>query len=475
MPKAEAVVVGAGPNGLAAAITLAQAGRPVTVFEAAATIGGGARSGALTLPGFLHDVCSAVYPVGAASPFFRRLPLEDHGLVWVHPPVPIAHPLDGGRAVLLYPSIERTARELRGDGRTYGRLMGGLAPHWSPLMAMVLGPPLRLPRHPVVLARFGCRAVLPARWLADRLFSQEAGRALFAGLAAHSVLPLDQPMSAAVGLLLGVLGHAVGWPFARGGASRLAQALGSHLQSLGGRIVTETPTAALADLPSADAVLLDVTPRQLLRLAAERLPERYRKTLAGFRYGPGVFKVDYALDAPIPWQAPACLRAGTVHVGGSLPEIAAAEAVAARGEHAQNPFVILVQPSLFDPGRAPAGRHTAWAYCHVPNGSTTDMTERIETQIERFAPGFRSRILARHTTSAAALEQHDPNFIGGDINGGVLDLRQFLARPRLALDPYGTPIPGLYLCSASTPPGGGVHGMCGYHAARAALRHLARR
>ena len=469
----EAIVVGSGPNGLAAAIALAREGRSVLVLEAAEKFGGGVRSEALTLHGFVHDVCSAIHPLGYGSPFFRTLSLSDHGLEWVHPPAAVAHPLDDGGAVVLERSVDVSAVGLGADAGAYRRLMAPLVARWERLAPDILGP-LRLPRHPVVLARFGRVALRSARGLAEARFRGERARALFAGLAAHSILPLEHPATAAVALVLGILGHAVGWPLPRGGSQRIADALASCLRSLGGEIACDARVDSLDDLPPARVVLLDVTPRQLLRLAAPRLPRRYRLALEHYRYGPGVFKIDLALDGPVPWRDAACARAGTVHLGGTLAEIAAAEAAVWRGEHPERPYVILAQQSLFDVSRAPEGKHTVWAYCHVPNGSALDMTARIEAQIERFAPGFRDLILARSTMGPRQLEEHNPNLVGGDIGGGVQDLGQLFARPVLSFVPYRTPAHGLYLCSSSTPPGGGVHGMCGYHAARAALRELAR-
>jgi phytoene dehydrogenase-like protein len=467
----DAIVVGAGPNGLAAAIALAQKDRSVVVFEAGATVGGGARSAELTLPGFVHDICSAVHPLGLGSPFFRTLPLDRYGLEWVHPPAPLAHPLDDGSAVILERSVALTASMLGCDAGAYWQLMAPLASDWRRLEDAILGP-LRLPRHPFALARFGLDALRSARGLAERLFAGERARALFAGMSSHSLLPLEQPPSAAFGLVLGVLGHAVGWPVPRGGSQRIADALASYLRALGGEIVTGAPIRSLADLPPARAILCDVAPRQLLRIAGDRLPPGYQRQLARYRYGPGACKVDFALDGPIPWRATACARAGTVHLGGMLPEIAAAERAVWNGEHPERPYVLVAQQSLFDPTRAPAGKHTAWAYCHVPNGSTFDMTERITAQIERFAPGFRDRVLAHHTFTAAALAAYNANYVGGDINGGVMDFRQLFTRPAIRLVPYATPVKGLYLCSAATPPGGGVHGMCGYFAAQVALRAI---
>jgi phytoene dehydrogenase-like protein len=466
----DAVVVGAGPNGLAAAITLAQAGLSVLVLEVAETVGGGARSAELTLPSFIHDVCSAVHPLGAGSPFFRMLPLAEYGLEWIQPAAPLAHPFDDGTAAVLERSVEATGKTLGRDAVAYRKLMAPLVAGWDKLAVDLLGP-LRLPpRHPLALARFGWHAIPSARHLAERLFEGERARALFAGMAAHSMLPLDQPPTAAFGLVIGILGHAVGWPLPRGGSQRIGDALACYLRSLGGEVVTGVRVESLDELPLARAVLCDVTPRQLLHIAGHHLPSGYRRKLAGYRYGPGVFKVDWALDGPIPWQAAECTRAGTLHLGGTLEEMAAAERLVWQGAHPEKPYVLVVQPSLFDATRAPEGKHTAWAYCHVPHTSTFDMTERIEAQIERFAPGFRDLILARSVKSAVEMEQYNPNYIGGDINGGVQDLGQLFTRPVFRLVPYSTPVKGLYICSSSTPPGGGVHGMCGYFAARAALR-----
>jgi phytoene dehydrogenase-like protein len=463
----DAVVVGSGPNGLAAAIVFAQAGRSVIVFEAAGVAGGGARSAALTLPGFVHDICSAVHPLAVASPFFRRLPLAEHGLEWIEPPAPVAHPLDADRAVLAERSVARTAERLGEDGDAYCRLMTPLVDSWDALGESLLGP-LRVPRHPLKLARFGLHGLRSASGLARSLFRGQPARGLFAGMAAHSMLPLDRRPSAAFGLVLAITAHAVGWPMPRGGSQRIADALVATLRALGGEVVTGCEVKSLAQLPPARAILCDVAPRHLLRMARERLPPSFRRTLERFRHGPGVCKVDWALDGPIPWKAAECRLAGTVHVGGTLEEIVASERAVWEGRHAEQPFVLLAQPSLFDSTRAPAGKHTAWAYCHVPNGSPIDMTGSIESQIERFAPGFRDLILARHTMTAVDLERRNANLVGGDIGGGANNLVQLFLRPSMRL--YGTPSPGLYLCSASTPPGAGVHGMCGYFAAQAALR-----
>lgn len=471
MPTYDAVVVGSGPNGLAAAVALAREGRSVLVAEAADAVGGGTRSAPLTLPGFVHDVCSAVHPMAVASPFLRTLPLADHGLEWVHPPTPVAHPLDGGRAAALERSVDATADALGPDARAYRKLMGPLVASADGLFADLLGP-FRIPRRPVAAVRFGLRAVRSGSGLARSWFRGDGARALVAGLAAHSVLPLERSPSAAIALMLGIAGHAVGWPFPKGGAQKIADALASYFRSLGGRIEVGRAVKSVDEFPDARAVLLDVTPRQVLALTGHKLPGRYRRALERFRYGPGVFKVDWALSGPIPWQAPECRRAGTVHVGGTLDEVAAAERAPWKGEHAEWPFVLLAQPTPFDPTRAPDGKHVAWGYCHVPHGSTVDMTERIEAQVERFAPGFRELILARHTMNTVAMEAHNPNYVGGDIGGGVADWWQLFTRPVMRFDPYSTPVRGLYLCSSSTPPGGGVHGMCGYFAARSAARRL---
>lgn len=470
----DAVVVGAGPNGLAAAITLAQAGKSVIVYEAKDNIGGGCRSAELTLPGFVHDVCSAVHPLGLASPFFRTLPLDAHGVEWIHPPTPLAHPFDDGTAALLERSIAATGETLAEDAMAYRSLIEPLATNWQALMHEFLGP-LRVPRHPLVMARFGLRAIRSARGLAQSQFKGERARALFAGMAAHSMMPLTQAPTAAFGLMLAVLGHAVGWPIARGGSQSIVNALAEILRALGGEIITSAPVTGMDDLPDARATLFDVTPLQLKRIAGDRFPAWYQDALGGYRYGPGLCKVDYALDSPIPWKAPACRRAGTVHLGGTLREIQASEQEVWEDKRPTQPFVLLAQQSLFDCTRAPAGKHTAWAYCHVPHGSTDDMTKPIEAQIERFAPGFRDRILARHTHTAVQLEQYNANYIGGDINGGVQDFRQLFTRPALHFPPYATPNRSLFICSSSTPPGGGVHGMCGYHAARTVLPKLRKR
>ncbi len=471
MSRYDAVVVGAGPNGLAAAITLARAGKSVVVLEAEDQPGGGARSFELTLPGFIHDLCSAIVPLAAWSPFLRRLPLEDFGFQLAYSDLEVAHPLDDGTAATLERSVERTAAGLGCDTAAYRRLMGPLVADAGNMLSDVFNS-MRWPRHPLSLVRLAPPALLPATTLARLAFRGEPARALFAGLAAHSILPLERPISGGFGLIMGVLGHAVGWPLVAGGTQRLPDALIGYLRSLGGEVRTGVRVAALSDLPAHDVALLNLTPRQVLAIAGEGLSERYRRVLRRYRYGPGVFKLDWALDGPIPWTAAACARAATVHLGGTLGEIAAGERSVWAGQHPAQPFVLLAQQSPFDPTRAPPGKHTAWAYCHVPHGSTVDMTERIEEQVERFAPGFRKRILARSAMDAPEMERRNANHVGGDINGGVEDFTQLLTRPAARLVPYSTPDSRLYLCSSSTPPGGGVHGMCGFLAAQAALRRL---
>lgn len=471
MPNPDAVVVGAGPNGLAAAVAIAQTGRRVVVFESAPTVGGGCRSAELTLPGFLHDVCSAVHPFAVASPFFRSLPLAAHGLEWIEPPAMLAHPFDDGGAALVYRSVDRTADGLGADAASYRRLFGPLTADWPRIAEAVLGP-LRWPRHPLALARFGLRALQPAERLARRHFSGASARALFAGIAAHSMLPLDRRPTSGVGLALNLAAHVAGWPIPRGGAQSLADALAAHLRSLGGEIVTGTPITSIDELPTARAVLCDLSPGPLLRIAGHRFPPRFRRALERYRYGMGTYKVDWALAAPVPWRNPACAGAATVHLGGTLPEIAASERDVWNGRPSDRPFVLLTQPTLFDGSRAPAGRHVAWTYCHVPRGSEADMLPRIERQIERFAPGFGERVLARAVMRPADLERYNANYVGGDIGAGAVDLGQLFTRPTWRT--YGTPVRGLYLCSAATPPGVGVHGMCGYFAARRALAEVLR-
>jgi phytoene dehydrogenase-like protein len=465
----DAIVVGSGPNGLAAAITLAREGCSVLLFEAKETIGGGMRTAELTLPGFRHDICSAVHPLGVGSPFFRDLPLDQYGVSWIQPDLPLAHPFADGTAAILARSLEETAAALGEDGEAYRRLMTPFVNDWMELMESFLGP-LRPLRYPLTMARFGLKALPSAQWLAEQTFKSEKGRALFAGLAGHAMMPLDQMTTAAFGLMLGVLGHAVGWPLPKGGSQCLADALAAYLRSLGGEIVTGHEVRSLVELPSSRVILLDIAPRQLLAIAGNLLPRRYRKQLEEYRYGMGVFKMDWALDGPVPWAAEACRQAGTVHLGPTLEEINESERQVWSGQHPERPYTLVVQQSLFDPSRAPAGKYTLWAYCHVPSGSTKDMTAQIEGQIERFAPGFRDRILARSTMTTLEYEAYNPNYVGGDINCGVQDWRQLFTRPVPRANPYTTPLKHLFLCSSATPPGGGVHGMCGYHAARTALK-----
>lgn len=470
--RIDAIVVGAGPNGLAAAIELARAGRSVRLYEAEETVGGATRSAESTLPGFIHDVCSAVHPLALASPFFRSLDWQSLDVGFVHPDVPLAHALAPGRSVLLERDVDATAAGLGPDGSAWRRLVGPLVAEWERLLPMVLGPLVRPPHHPLLAARFAVRALPSAVALARLAFREQPARALFAGLSAHSTLPLEAPVSASFGAVLGLLAHAVGWPIVRGGTGAIAAGLEAEARRLGVDIVVGSRVGDVDRLPPSHVVLLDLTPRQVLAIAGHRFPPRYRRALRRYRYGPGVFKVDWALAGPIPWRDHALGRAGTVHLGGSLREIAAGERAVAAGALADRPFVILVQPTLFDPARAPGGRHTAWAYCHVPNGSNADMAEAIESRIDAFAPGFRDLILARSTRSAAAMEAYDPNDVGGDINGGLQDWRQLFFRPVVRPDPYSTPDPRIFICSSSTPPGGGVHGMSGYHAARRALRRM---
>jgi phytoene dehydrogenase-like protein len=469
----DAVVVGGGPNGLAAAIALAQAGRTVRVIEARETLGGGCRSAELTEPGVIHDVCSAIHPLGRSSPFFRQLPLADHGLEWIEPPIQIAHPLDDGSAALVYRDVERTAAGFGDDqdARLYARWMGPISRDWDLIARELLGPlrPLAGVRHPVGLARFGLPSLLPASMLARR-FRSPVARALIAGVSAHSFLRLSAPLSAGFGLALLTSAHAVGWPMPRGGSGRIIGALAGYLRTLGGEVETGRPVRWLDELPGHRAALLDVTPRQVLALGGERFTGAYAAQLRRYRYGPGAFKLDLVLDAPIPWTNPLVGQASTVHLGGTLEEVEASEAAVHDGRVSARPFMLLAEPTRFDPTRAPEGRHVVWAYCHVPNGWTGDATELIEGQIERFAPGFRGLIRARHVITPADLEQYNENYIGGDINGGLQHWAQFFTRPAVRWDPYSTPDPGVFICSSSTPPGGGVHGLSGWHAAQSALR-----
>jgi len=467
----DAVVVGAGPNGLAAALTLARAGLTVEVYEGADSPGGGCRTEEMTLPGFHHDVCSTVHPLLSTSPFFRSVDLEARGVRLCKPRVAFAHPLDGGRAAAVVESLDETAESLGVDAKRYRRILAPLVRDSEVILPTLLAPMRSVPSHPVAMARFGLQGLLPADLLARRFATEEA-RAMLGGAAAHSMRPLSAPITGAFGLMFSMLAHTTGWPVVEGGSARVVEALVGELESFGARVVTGRWMTSMHELPSAKAVLLDVSPRQLLDLAAHRLPMSYRKTLERFRYGPGVCKVDWALDGPVPWEAPACRDAGTVHVGGSFEEVAHSESDVNAGRHPERPYCLVVQPCVVDQTRSPEGRHTLWAYCHVPSGSDVDMTKRIESQIERFAPGFRDLVLARITTNAPETERHNPNYVGGDINGGAATLRQTIFRPSVSWNPYRTALAGVYLCSASTPPGGGVHGMCGYAAARAVLDDL---
>ncbi len=470
--KYDAVIVGSGPNGLAAAITIARAGHSVIVYEANELVGGGIRSEELTLPGFIHDTCSTVQALTVVSPFFLSMPLKEYGVELVYPDAALAHPLDDGAAAVLSRSIDATCETLGRDAAAYHRLFSPLVKYSAKLNADLLGPLPLPPKHPLVFARFALAAGFPASLLAKRLFRDEHTRGLFAGIAAHSMLPLESLASASYGLALAVSAHVSGWPLVKGGSQNLANAMAAYLRSLGGEIVVGQRVEKIDQLPAARAYLFDVTPRQLLCIAGDRLSSGYRGALKRFRYGPGVFKIDFALDGPVPWKAKMCSRAGTVHLGGTLAEIAASERAVQRGKPAEKPYMLVVQPTLFDPTRAPAGKHTLWAYCHVPNGSTFDMTERMSAQIERFAPGFRERIVAKHVMPPAAMQAHNANYIGGDINGGAADLWQLYARPTARINPYTTSAKDIFICSSSTPPGGGVHGMCGFYAARAALKQI---
>ena len=468
----DAVVVGSGPNGLAAGITLQQHGLSVLMVEGKETIGGGLRSAALTLPGYTHDICSAIHPMAIGSPFFNALPLRDHGLEFVHPDICAAHPLDNGEAGVLLKSLDETASHLGRDAQVYKKLVAPLVSSWPSIVKDVLGP-LGIPSDPVAFARFGLDAILSAQTIAKR-FATVKGKGLWAGMAAHSLLPLTNLSTAAIGLVLATTGHLGGWPIPIGGSQQIANALTSYFTSIGGKIATNFYVTSLDQLPAAKAILFDITPRQLLKIAGYKFSSIYKWQLNRYRYGMGVFKMDWALDGPIPFTAEECRRAGTVHLGNSFEEIAQTERLTWAGQHAEKPFVLLAQQSLFDSSRAPMGKHTAWGYCHVPNGSTTDMSDIIEKQVERFAPGFRERILARHVFNSEQLEEYNPNYIGGDINGGAIDIFQLFTRPALRSSPYRTSTKGMYICSASTPPGGGVHGMCGYNAAKRTLKDIFR-
>jgi phytoene dehydrogenase-like protein len=466
-----AVVIGAGPNGLAAAIALAQAGVSVHVIEGHETVGGGTRTAELTAPGFLHDVCAAVHPMGILSPYLRTLPLREYGLEWIKPEASVAHPLDDEPAVMLWRSLARTSDELGVDSQAYRRLITPFLERPQTMLADLMAP-LGFPRQPLKMLRFGLTAIRSADSVARGRFREERARALFAGCAAHAIMPLEHRLTAALGLIFCLSGHLEEWPVAKGGSASITGAMARYLRELGGTIETDRRVTSYKELPPAGAYLFDTSPAELSLIAGDALPERYRRRLSKYRYGPGVFKVDWALDGPIPWSDPNCLRASTVHLGGRLREVAAAEAAMWRGEHSAHPFVLLCQQSQFDDARAPTGQQTGYAYCHVPHGSEVDMTAAIEAQVERFAPGFRDRILARHTMTTSAFERYNPNYHGGAITGGVADLWQLFTRPVMRWNPYTTPNPKIFICSASTPPGGGVHGMCGYYAAKAAAQRL---
>ena len=471
MKRYDVVVVGAGPNGFAAAITAQQAGLSTVILEAEEKVGGGVRSEALTLPGFVHDIGSAIHPLGVGSPFFNTLPLSEFGLEWVYPDAAVAHPLDDGQAFLLERSVADTAAQLGKDQDAYIDLMQPIVDQWDKIAPSFLGP-LRWPEYPLALAQFGLKAVQSAKGLAQRSFKEAPAQAFFAGLAAHSMLPLERTVTAGVGLVLGALGHVVGWPFPKGGSQRLTNALHDYFTSLGGEVQTNHRVSAITDLPPSKATLLDITPQQLLGITGFDFPTSYQHQLERFTYNQGIFKVDWALREPIPFANEACRRAATIHLGGTLEEIAESERILWEKKHSDNPYVLLVHQSPFDASRAPESQHTAWAYCHVPRFSEVDMTDAIERQVERFAPGFRDVILEKHTMNTHQVQQYNANYIGGDINGGAQTLMQLFTRPVLNLTPYRTPLEGVYICSSSTPPGGGVHGMCGYHAARVALKDV---
>jgi len=467
----DVVVVGSGPNGLSAAITLQKAGLRILLTEAASTIGGNMRSAELTLPGFIHDIGSAIHPMAAGSPFFASLPLNEFGLEYVFPKYAAAHPFDDGTAAVFESSLHKTSVGLGVDSDAYNKLFSRLVNEWPTIDTDVLGP-FRIPNHPLAMAHFGMKALLPAETLARTYFRGEKAKGLFAGMAAHGLLPFSKIASSAAALVLMILGHQKGWPLVKGGSQQLAQALAAYFVSIGGQIQTGFRVEKLMDLPGARAVVLDLSPKQALQIAGHSFSSSYQHQLKKYRYGMGVYKIDWALDAPIPFTAASCTQAGTIHIGNSYAEIASNEQLTANGQHPEKPFVLLAQQSLFDPTRVPAGKHTAWAYCHVPNGSVQDMRMAIEKQVERFAPGFRERILATHTMNTKEMEAYNPNNVGGTINGGVQDIRQLFTRPALRLSPYRTSAKGIYLCSASTPPGGGVHGMCGFKAAKRVLRDI---
>lgn len=468
----DAVVIGSGPNGLAAAITMARQGLSVKVFEASDSVGGGTRTKELTLPGFHHDICSAIHPMAKASPFIKSLPLEDYGLKWIYPDYPLAHPLDEESPALLFKSFSETIDSLGKDGAAYQKLFEPLVQNWEALAPQLLGPISFIPKTPLVMAKFGLKALQSAEGLAESMFSTDRAKALFAGLAAHSILPLDKISTAAIGMVLGAVGHVENWPFPKGGSHAITHAMASYFKSLGGEIELGRPVTDLGELPTSKVIFFNTTPAQLLDIAGNYVPDKYARKVSKFEYGAGVYKIDLALSEPIPWRDKECGKAGTVHVGGTLEQIVASEQCLKNNTHHEKPYVLVAQQSLFDDTRAPEGKHTCWAYCHVPNGSERDMTEPILSQIERFAPGFRDTIIGKHTMNTKAMENYNANYIGGDINGGKQDITQLFTRPAGLFDPYHVPGTNLYISSSSTPPGGGVHGMCGYHAAQSALKEF---
>lgn len=467
----DAIIIGSGPNGLAAGIRLAQEGLSVKIFEKEDTIGGGTRTLELTQPGFHHDICSAIHPMAKASPFLNSLPLEEYGLKWIHPEVPMAHPLDDQPAGALFQSLDKTVDHLDEDGKTYRKWITPFIDGWDELLIDILAPFSPIPNNPILMARFGLKALRSAHGFAKRYQTKKA-RAIFAGLAAHGIMPFDATATTAIGLVLGTAAHTVGWPYPKGGSHAITRAMAQHFQSLGGEIETDAQITAVDELPESKTILFNITPQQILDISGDKLPHSYAKKLQRFEYGQGVFKLDLALSEPIPWKDNICQKAGTVHVGGTLEEIAASEKQSASGKHPEKPYVLVAQQSLGDDSRAPSGNHTGWAYCHVPNGSTKDMTEPIIRQIERFAPGFQDCIIEMHKMNTKSMQAYNPNYIGGDINGGRADITQLFTRPAGLFDPYHIPKTNMYIASSSTPPGGGVHGMCGFHAAESALRRL---